>query len=80
MSDRKSLEIPIIEGKKIAVKYNYDQVIIAAWGKDGWTHITTFGKTKKDCIQAAQGGNFIKKALGWPDELCHAEPNTEGKP
>lgn len=67
--------IPIKQAKDISVKYDLDQVIIVAWDKElGTTHIVTYGKTFADCEQAAIGGNFIKKALGWPDELCHDEP------
>lgn len=66
--------IPISEAKAIADRNHCKQVIIAAFDEDGITHIITYGKTLTDCEQAAQGGNFIKKALGWPDELCHDKP------
>jgi len=67
--------IPIASAKKIAEQYDKDQVIIIAWDKTHkLTHVTTFGKTVEDCKQAAQGGNKLKQALGWPDELCHALP------
>jgi hypothetical protein len=39
----------------------------------------TYGKTLEDCDQAAQGGNKIKKTLGWPEELCSAEPSRVKK-
>lgn len=42
--------------------------------RHGKTHVTTYGKTKEDCAQAAKGGNFVKKALGWPDSMCKAKP------
>ena len=32
-----------------------------------------------DCDNAAQGGNAIKKLLGWPEELCNAVPNRTKK-
>lgn len=66
--------IPISDAKAIAKQRNCKQVIIAAFDDDGVTHIVTYGRTLVDCEQAAIGGNFIKKALGWPDELCHAVP------
>lgn len=72
--------IPIVAAQRIAEQYDKDQVIIATWDKKhGRTHITTYGKTLKDCDEAAQGGNFIKKALGWPDELCNAKPSRVRK-
>ena len=65
-----SKRIPITAGKEISEKYGMTQVIICAWDKElNRTHVVTYGKTKEDCIQAAEGGNFIKKALGWPDNL-----------
>ena len=68
-------DIPIDAAKNIAEKCNKDQVIIVAWDKKlAKTHVTTYGKSLRDCREAAQGGNRVKKALGWPDELCHAKP------
>jgi hypothetical protein len=68
-------DVPITAAKKIAEEFDKDQVIVVCWDKEhGRTHVTTYGKTTEDCAQAAQGGNFVKKALGWPDEECKATP------
>lgn len=68
--------IPITAAKRIAKDFDKDQVIIVTWDKKyGRTHVTTYGKSIKECKQAADGGNFVKKALGWPDELCKAKPS-----
>lgn len=68
-------KIPIIRAKEIADKYNQSQVIIVTFSKEtGLTTVVTYGKTLEDCDQAAIGGNFVKKALGWPDDKCHAQP------
>lgn len=67
--------IPIIEAKRILKIYGQAQVVIVTWDKDNnRQHVITCGRTLVDCEQAANGGNFVKKALGWPDELCHAKP------
>ena len=72
----KYVDVPIDAAKRIADEFGKDQVIIVCWDKrHGRTHVTTYGKTTEECEQAAKGGNFVKKALGWPDELCHAEPD-----
>ena len=69
------LPIPISAAEQIANEFQKDQVIIVTWDKVyGMVHVTTFGKDKDDSIQAAQGGNFVKQALGWPDQLCHSVP------
>lgn len=67
--------IPIDLAKRIAKEFDKDQVIILTLDKT-WAlqSVTTYGKTFKDCVNAAEGGNRIKKALGWPEEECHAKP------
>lgn len=68
-----SKRIPIATAKRIADEHGQKQVIVVTFGDDGITHVVTYGKSVEDCDQAAIGGNFVKRALGWPDELCHAE-------
>ena len=67
-----SKRIPINAAKEFCVKQKCTQVIIAAWDGE-CTHIITYGKSLEDCAQAAEGGNKIKAALGWPKDL-EAEP------
>ena len=67
--------IPIRAARRIAEEFGKDQVIILTWdGAHGRTHVTTYGRTVGACAQAAEGGNRLKRALGWPEELCRAEP------
>lgn len=67
--------IPINAAKNISEKYEFPEVVIFAYDPETkMQHITTYGKTKAQCIDAARAGNYLKKALGWPEELCHAEP------
>ena len=67
--------IPTTEAKRLAKLYAQNQVIIVTWDKIyNRQHVVTYGLSVADCEQAALGGNFVKKALGWPDEQCHAEP------
>jgi hypothetical protein len=71
-------EIPISVAKEISEKYDKSQVIIATFDKMHlMTHITTYGQSISDSEEAAQGGNFIKSALGWPDKLCNAKPEPK---
>jgi hypothetical protein len=73
-------KIPIDSAKNIAWEFDWDQVIIVAWNKTtGMQHVTTYGKMVEDCEQAAQGGNFVKKALGWSEEECNAKPRRVRK-
>jgi hypothetical protein len=67
--------IPIAAAKRISNDYEYPEVVIFAYDPDsGDQHVTTYGKTLEQCKDAARAGNYLKKALGWPDDLCHAEP------
>lgn len=67
--------IPIRVAQDIATKFGQNQVIVVTWEKaTNTTHVVTFGKTAEECVQAAEGGNRVKRALGWPAELCNAQP------
>jgi hypothetical protein len=72
------MNIPIKAAKAIANEYDWPEVVIFGYDPEtGKQHVTTFGKTVGQCAEAAKAGNFLKKALGWPDELCHAKPARE---
>ena len=67
--------IPIKIATQISKEYGQTQVIIVTWDKaNNRQHVVTYGKSMEDCKQAARGGNFVKKARGWPDEECNAVP------
>jgi hypothetical protein len=73
-----SVRIPIAAAKRIAKDHDLRQVILVAW--DGkLMHVVTYGKSVEDCDQAAEGGNRIKKGLGWPEMLCKEEPSRVKK-
>lgn len=74
----KNLRIPITAAKNISKEYQFPEVVIFAYDPEtGKQHVTTYGATKAQCIDAAKAGNFLKKALGWPDELCKAKPSRQ---
>lgn len=58
--------LPIQDAKEIAHKRRLRQVILIAWDGER-AHCVTYGKSLEDCDQAAQGGEKLKKALGWPN-------------
>ncbi len=67
--------IPISAAREIAKKYAKEQVVVVTWDEvHKMTHVTTYGTTVAACEAAAKGGNLVKKALGWPDELCRDKP------
>jgi hypothetical protein len=38
-------------------------------------HCCTFGASTEDADQAAQGGDLVKRALGWPESLMGSLPS-----
>lgn len=69
-------KIPIAAAKKISSEYEFPEVVIFAYDPEtGKQHVTTYGQTKAQCEDAAQAGNYLKKALGWPEEHCNAVPS-----
>ena len=71
-------DITINMAKDISEKSGYDEVVIFGYNpKSGKQHITTYGVTIEQCKDAAKAGNYLKKALNWPEELCHTEPKKE---
>lgn len=69
--------IPISAAKKFCKENDCREVIILAWDGE-LTHVLTYGKTIEDCDRAAQAGNRLKTALGWPESLT-AEPSRVKK-
>lgn len=69
--------IPIRAARQVAQEFGQRQVVMVTWDGET-THVVTYGKTATDCDQAVQGGNFVKKALGWPENMCRdrAKPRT----
>lgn len=69
--------IPINKAKEISKEFNCSKVIIYAI-EDDWTeHVVTYGESKRDCLDAAEMGNDIKRLMGWPEEECHAKPDKK---
>lgn len=62
--------VPISAVKQLAKDQGLKQVIVMAW--DGrLMHVVTYGETTEDCDQAAQGGDLLKKTLGWPEHKAY---------
>ena len=67
--------IPVDAARRIAEDYAQDQVVICTFeNATGRLHVVTYGKRIEDSENAAKGGDFVKKALGWPDRLCNTTP------
>ena len=74
----KNKKITISAAKEISKIFEYPEIVIFGYDPEtGVQHVTTYGATKAQCIDAARAGNFLKKALGWPEEQCHAKPSRD---
>ena len=67
------MNIPIKALKELSQKYGYDHIICFAT-KGKMQYVATYGRTLKECDEAAQFGNKMKGGLGWPESL-HAMPS-----
>jgi len=69
--------IPVSSLKKFAKEQKLTMAILLAW--DGQlTHVVTWGQSLEECAKAADAGNSLKTAIGWPDSL-HAQPSRVRK-
>jgi len=67
--------IPVDAARRIAEEYAQDQVVICTFeNTTGRVHVVTYGKHIEDAENAAKGGDFVKKALGWPGRFCNSTP------
>jgi hypothetical protein len=66
------MRIPIQAAEQLAKTYQQSHVIILVYdGKE--QQVVTYGNTLEACAQAANGGNMVKRAAGWPASL-EADP------
>ena len=66
-------EFPIDALAQLGKEQGLRMAVMVAWdGKR--THVVTWGDDAAQSVHAASGGNFVKEALGWPDDLCRERP------
>ena len=69
------MRLPIKALRELAKKFGYSHVVVFAYDRNkNMSHIATYGRTIKECDQAAQFGDMLKDALHWPESL-HTVPN-----
>ena len=67
--------ISITLAKEVSKRTGFQEIVILGYDPEtNIQHVTTYGKSLKQCEDAAKAGNFIKTALKWPEELCKAKP------
>ena len=68
------MKISISKAKAIRTDVGASQIVIFTIYADGEQHVATHGLTVKDAREAAALGNKLKKAMGWPPDLCRSQP------
>lgn len=68
----KAKRIPISDITALLDRHQLLQGIFIAW--DGHhTYVVTDGVDEDAADQAAESGNAVKRALGWPEQHCQAK-------
>jgi hypothetical protein len=71
------MKIPVKAVREFSKKHGLTHTIL--YGYDGkQQHVATWGHTIEACSQAADFGNKLKEALGWPESL-QAQPSRVRK-
>lgn len=66
--------IPIDALRQLAKRYALTHTILFATDVQKASHVVTYGRSVVACGEAADFGNKMKTALGWPEAL-HAQPS-----
>lgn len=73
----KEKDIPISLAGDISEITGFEHIIIYGYDDNGTQHVTTYGRTKSQCLNAASCGNWLKRQLGWPEENCNSQLEKE---
>ncbi len=72
----KAKTIPIDDAMRISLDTGFQEIVVFGYDpKTGRQGVTTYGRTVPQSRDAARAGNHLKKALGWPEEICHTVPD-----
>ena len=66
--------IPIDELRQLSKRYRLTHAILFATDTAKASHVVTYGQSVVACGEAADFGNKLKTAMGWPDSL-QAQPS-----
>ena len=68
------MKISIKDAKRIREEFGLTHIVIFGVEADGTEHVATHGKTMENAREAAKAGNKLKRAIGWPEEMCRDNP------
>jgi hypothetical protein len=69
--------VTINEAKGIAQSHGLQQIVVWTWADGGHgQHVTTWGEPYAHSARAAEAGNAVKAAAGWPEELRKDLPTS----
>lgn len=68
------MEIPVSIVKSWREQIGATHIVVFAVSPDGRQHVATHGETEPNAKEAADAGNKLKTALGWPEKSCNDKP------
>lgn len=68
------MKIPIAAAKAIREQLRATHLVIFAVDESGEQCVATHGQTQIHAKESAKAGNKLKRALGWPEDLCQSTP------
>ncbi|MEA3211288.1 MAG: hypothetical protein QOE70_4345 [Chthoniobacter sp.] len=68
--------VAVEEARQIAELHGIEQIVVWSFRTDEGQHVTTYGHPLGNSLRAAEAGNVIKIAAGWPPELAQALPHS----
>ncbi len=68
------MDIKIAQAKHWREEVGATHLVVFAIDRDGQQHVATHGESEQNAKEAAQAGNNLKAALGWPEDLCLTRP------
>lgn len=68
--------VEIEEAKRIAMAHGLEQIVVWSFRTGQGQHVTTWGDPLRHSALAAEAGNHVKRAAGWPPEKCQDLPGS----
>lgn len=77
MNDYQPIEIP--EAEALGQAHGLHQIVIWQFREGVSQHVTTWGEPLRHSLLAAEAGNHVKRAAGWPENYCQDLPASLAK-
>lgn len=66
--------IEIEKARQLAIAHGLEQIVVWSFRTGHGQHVTTWGEPVRHSALAAEAGNHVRRAAGWPPEKCQDLP------